>query len=90
MDAIDLFGGNKGRIAIALGNKGYRAITFDIVKGGKFHDLSSKCGFEVLFHIALRLIFNAALVVLGPPCSMFIWLSSSQHLRHLFGPWGDS
>ena len=30
-----------------------------------------------------------ALVMCGPPCSLFIFLSSSQHLRHLYGAMGS-
>ncbi|CAK9023582.1 unnamed protein product [Durusdinium trenchii] len=36
---------------------------------------------------ALRLLPHSLLWA-GPPCSMFIFLGSSQHLRHLFGPEG--
>ena len=87
MDGIDLFGGKKCRVRDALRKKGFRAETFDIVHGGALSDLSSKGGFENLFYLALRLVANA-IIVLGPPCSLFVYMSCSQHLRHIFSPWG--
>ncbi|CAJ1379183.1 unnamed protein product [Effrenium voratum] len=38
--------------------------------------------------MGLRLV-QFALIVAGPPCSMFIFLSSSQHQRHIWGPCGN-
>ncbi len=87
MDGIDLFGGQKCRVRDALRKTGFRAETFDIVHGQALHDLSSKGGFEHLFYLALRLVAKA-IIVLGPPCSLFVYMSSSQHLRHIFSPWG--
>lgn len=41
------------------------------------------------FCFLARIGFEDALLFLGPPCSMFIFLTSSQHQRHKYGPMGD-
>ena len=87
LHAIDLFSGDCGRVAEAVKRRGFRACVFDIRKGGLDHDVVSATGFRNLILIALRLMAGG-LIVLGPPCSLFVWLSSSQHLRHLYGPEG--
>ena len=85
---LDLFSGLSSRMAAAWRRRGFRAVSFDILSGGEDEDLATRCGFETLLLKALRLV-PLAMVVGGPPCSMFVWLSSSQHLRHLFGAWGS-
>lgn len=77
-----------GRVAEAFRRQNFRAEVFDIRRGGIEHDLSSKQGFRNLFLLGLRLLCGSMLV-LGPPCSMYIFLSSSQHLRHIYGPLGN-
>ncbi|CAK8993882.1 unnamed protein product [Durusdinium trenchii] len=65
-----------------------RAAKYDILSGGANEDLSSREGFHTLLLKGLRLM-TFALVMCGPPCSLFIFLSSSQHLRHLYGAMGS-
>ena len=65
-----------------------RAVSFDIVTGGAQEDLSTREGFESLMLTGLRLIV-ASLIFAGPPCSLFIFLSSSQHQRHVYGAEGS-
>jgi len=67
---------------------GHRSVPYDLLTGGHAEDLASKEGFHTLLLKALRLL-PLALVVGGPPCSMFVFLSSSQHLRHRFPPYGN-
>lgn len=67
---------------------GFRASQFDIATGGPSEDITSKAGFYSLVLMGLRLV-QFALIVAGPPCSMFIFLSSSQHQRHIWGPCGN-
>lgn len=87
LHGLDAFGGTQGRMSSAFKNRKYRACVFDIRVGMKDHDLTSRSGFETLFLMGLRLVAGA-MVVLGPPCSMFVFLSSSQHKRHIYGPLG--
>ena len=39
--------------------------------------------------VILPRLVPRALLVGGPPCSLFIGASSSVHLRHIWTPWGD-
>ena len=58
--------------------------------------LFSRCGMWLYVMVcaiqfglsACRLLPNAA-VLLGPPCSLFVYLSSSLHKRSILGAWGD-
>lgn len=47
-------------------------------------------GSTSLASMCLCRLVPRALVVLGPPCSLFIWLSSSVHRRSLYRPDGDT
>lgn len=87
LHGIDVFGGDQGRVCKAFQKQNKRAALYDILAGRQDHDLSTRRGFEYLLLLALRLL-PGAMLVLGPPCSMFIFLSCSQHLRHLYGPMG--
>ena len=88
LHGLDVFSGRHGRTAAAMHKCAFRSVVYDICHGGLKHDITSVEGFETLMLLALRLL-PFALVVLGPPCSMFVYMSSSQHLRHLFGPLGQ-
>lgn len=87
LHGLDIFSGRHGRTAAAMQKCAFRSVVYDICHGGLKHDITSVEGFETLMLLALRLL-PFALVMLGPPCSMFVYMSSSQHLRHLFGPSG--
>ena len=87
LHGLDVFSGRHGRTAAAMQKCAFRSVVYDICHGGLKHDITSVEGFETLMLLALRLL-PFALVMLGPPCSMFVYMSSSQHLRHLFGPSG--
>ena len=66
---------------------GYSAKAFDILIDAS-HDLSSKAGFFVCLAACLTLL-PGGLVLAGPPCSLFIWISCSVHRRHEL-PLGDT
>jgi len=54
------------------------------------HDITMKRGVMLLLALGMAL-YDDGLVTCAPPCSLFIFLSSSVHLRYLpqFGPYGD-
>ena len=72
----------------AFRRHGRGAVDFDILNGGRNEDLASWEGFSTLMWKAMRLM-ALSLIVGGPPCSMFIFFSCSQHRRHDFPPFGD-
>lgn len=86
---IDLFGGLHGRVQQAFQKRGFRCGCYDIARReGVDNDITSYGGFCHLVLLGLRLQ-HGSLITMGPPCSLFVWLSSSVHLRSLFGPFGD-
>ena len=66
---------------------GFRGTTFDVATGGDSEDFSTKTGFETALFKSLRLL-ERGLVMCQPPCSLFIFFSSSQHQRSTWGPRG--
>ncbi|CAE8602990.1 unnamed protein product, partial [Polarella glacialis] len=81
-----LFGASQ-KVAKTWQKRGHQAESFDIKTGGQLHDMVSKTGFLHLMHLGLRLV-DGGIVVGGPPCSLFVFLSSSVHMRHIFSPSG--
>ena len=53
------------------------------------HDVTTKRGVTFMLTMLMCLL-PGALVTLAPPCSLFIWLSCSVHLRYLMGPYGNT
>ena len=88
LDCLDLFGAS-GRVAETWKANGKAATSYDIKIGGKEHDITSRVGFFWLLAASLRLQAGA-LVVAGPPCSLFIFLSSSVHRRRKGREEGDT
>lgn len=86
---IDLFGGLHGRVQQAFQKRGFRCGCYDIARKGIDNDITSYGGFRYLVLLGLRLQHGSSLIMMGPPCSLFVWLSSSVHWRSLFGPAGD-
>ena len=86
LHCLDVFSG-KAAISTAFKRAGFRSCTFEI-KDDRSHDCVSKDGFATLLHLSLRLCGSSAVIVAGPPCSMFGFWTSSQHMRSLFGPYG--
>lgn len=87
LSCLDVFSAS-GKVMDAFVKQHCRAAKYDILSGGANEDLSSREGFHTLLLKGLRLM-TFALVMCGPPCSLFIFLSSSQHLRHLYGAMGS-
>ena len=63
---------------------------FDIKLEPEKHDITMKRGVLLLLALGMALC-EGGLVTCAPPCSLFIFLSCSVHLRYLpqFGPYGD-
>ena len=76
-------------MAAAFKKKQCRSCTYDIVTGGLEEDMTTREGFFSCLLMGLRLVAFFSLVMAGPPCSMYVFFSSSQHLRHLYGPRGN-
>jgi len=73
----------------AFQKRGFRCGCYDIAREGIDNDITSYGGFRYLVLLGLRLQHGSSLIMMGPPCSLFVWLSSSVHWRSLFGPAGD-
>eukprot|EP00442_Polarella_glacialis_P054099 CAMPEP_0115142078 /NCGR_PEP_ID=MMETSP0227-20121206/59937_1 /TAXON_ID=89957 /ORGANISM="Polarella glacialis, Strain CCMP 1383" /LENGTH=333 /DNA_ID=CAMNT_0002550599 /DNA_START=75 /DNA_END=1076 /DNA_ORIENTATION=+ len=83
---IDIFGVS-GTMKKAWLKAGDSAVNYDI-KSNPAHDIVSKSGFYALLDYGLELHDNGC-VVGGPPCSLFVFMSSSVHGRWALRPEGD-
>ena len=72
----------------AFVNEGYKAVATDILSHPE-HDITSATGFYALLTLLLRLV-QGGVVLADPPCSMWIFLSSSYHGRTKASPQGDT
>ena len=81
--------GASGRICHTWRAHGKNAAAYDIKEGGALHDVTSEAGFFTLLNLALQLA-PGGLIVGGPPCSLFIFLSSSFHKRRAGNALGDT
>ena len=66
----------------------HSAEAFDIAHDEVNHDAVTQVGFFVLLALLMRLA-PGGLSMWAPPCSLFIFLTSSLHLRHVYGCQGD-
>ena len=66
--------------------KGYETRNFDILQGD---NMVSKAGFFLALNVILMMV-PAGLLLLGPPCSLWVFFSSSFHKRTLSNPAGDT
>jgi len=87
LSCLDLFGAS-GAIKNAWSRNKKKAELYDIKTNGPQHDICSEGGFENLLQLGLR-IKPGGVIVAGPPCSLFIFLSSSIHRRSPHRPWGN-
>ena len=69
------------------GSRGFKAKAYDI-KQHSTHDFMSGWGFNLCLDYCLR-ARHGGLVVAGPPCSHFVFLSVSWHMRSRTCPEGD-
>ena len=88
LSCLDMFGGS-GNFAHVFGDAGYKSIVFDMASGGEAHNIITKDGFFTALRYVLRLKVGG-LMPSGPPCSMFVFMSSSLHRRSLRNPEGDT
>lgn len=86
MHCLDFFGG-RGMMSTTWGRHGFTSAKFDKQTTGS-QDLLSKEGFFIALEFSLRLV-PGGFVPSGPPCSLFIFLSSSYHRRSVKQPRGD-
>lgn len=84
---LDLFGFSEG-LSRQLRRAGRRSLSYDI-KLNEAHDLSSKSGFYILLGMGLMLL-PKAIVLAGPPCSLFVGASCSVHRRTIDNVWGNT
>ena len=68
-------------------DKGHDAAAVDIQTDMAF-DMTSRIGFFMTLALIMSLS-PAGVAILAPPCSLFVWLSSSLHRRCLSAPLGD-
>ena len=68
-------------------DKGHDAAAVDLQTDVAF-DMTSRAGFFLTLALVMSLL-PAGIAILAPPCSLFIWLSSSLHRRCLSAPLGD-
>lgn len=87
LHCLDLYGASMN-IKEAWQRYGDSGAAYDIKSGGRSHDVTSRVGFMVLLELGLRLM-PQGIVVAGPPCSLFVFLSKSVHQRTEARPWGQ-
>lgn len=87
LSCLDVFGGSQS-LAKVFQARGYQAVSYDILIGNRAHDITSQTGFMVLLGLGLSLVAGG-LLSLAPPCSLYVFFSSSRHMRSLECPYGD-
>ena len=85
---VDAFGAS-GQVKAAFERHGEQAVNYDIKARGKVNDITCSLGWFTLLLQGLRLR-PGALVKGAPPCSWFIFLSSSVHKRSEGAEEGDT
>ena len=75
------------RMSKAFQKDGAKTVAYDIMHDPGM-DIVTETGFYVLLGLLLRLM-PSSFTMWAPPCSVFIFLTSSLHERHRFGPWGN-
>jgi len=83
---LDLFSAS-GQGKRTFEANGYAAVSTDIITN-PLEDITSRAGFFLILQMAMR-IMEGGLLLGGPPCSLFIFLSSSMHRRSPAMPRGD-
>lgn len=85
---LHCFSGRVDRFQEVCFEKGYLSLSFDIERG-IVQDMSQEFGFQLALWQILCIVFGG-LLVLGPPCSLFVFLSSGTHRRNIDAPLGDT
>ena len=81
---FDFFSG-VGEATKTFRSKGYEACNYDLEEGD---DVVSKSGFFKALGIILMMV-QSGLILLGPPCSLWVFFSSSFHKRTKHNAAGD-
>ena len=84
LDALDVFSG-ESQVWIQMLEEGKACERFDILYGD---DILTHGGFHKLLRQTLCLK-QRSIAVCGPPCSLWVFLSSSFHMRSKENPAGD-
>ena len=87
LDCVELFSG-QGELHKAFARAGYRARGFD-VRQHPDEDICRLAGLHAAAALVRRLR-PGGLLWLAPPCSSWVWISSSWHKRTPQQPWGRS
>ena len=88
LDCADLFSASK-KVADVWKSVGYEAASADIVNPQKNFDVISREGFFNTLDLCLA-VKQGGFALAGPPCSLFVFLSSSTHRRTAQNPDGDT
>ena len=84
---VDLFSAS-GMAAHTFKSHGYSSKAIDI-QLDKGHDITTRAVFFMILSVCLALV-PGGLILAGPPCSLYIFLSSSMHQRSKARPLGDT
>jgi len=82
---MDLFGASQ-TMARTFERAGWNAESYDI-QLSRNHDITSESGFRTLCKMAVRLI-DTGMMMVSPPCSLFVAASASVHCRSVSQPEG--
>ena len=87
LQCLDIFSFHRGLSRVC---GVHTCASFDIRLDRRRHDVTTKRGCLLLLALGMALV-PGAFVGAAPPCSLYVWLSSSQHKRHMaeYGPYGD-
>ena len=83
---FDFFSG-VGQATKTFRERGFRTQHFDLSDGPQY-DITCRVGFIWALTIILSMV-PGGLILLGPPCSLWVYMSSSYHGRNLANPEGD-
>ncbi len=86
LDVADVFAGN-GAMSKEAARRGLTSDTFEVLKNPK-QNLLTKAGFFLLMDMILS-ITSGGILFAGPPCGLFVFISSSVHKRSASRPYGD-
>ena len=90
LDAVDGFSG-RGMIREVYTDHGLNAMGFDAFEGNIYReedDIITHDGFWQIVKY-LSLLTRYGLAILGPPCGLWVFLTSSLHRRSEGHPWGN-
>ncbi len=87
LDCLDLFAGG-GVVSTVFRNRGYCSDSYDVAVDPA-HDILAESGFRIAVQKLCR-VRPGGLVMAGPPCSLWTFMSSSVHRRTSDCPGGDT